>query len=143
MKVGPVDLSPREIALTGMKAQRTRMNVVANNIANAFTTRMPDGEPFRRQIPIFRGEQVLPRADTSRFGVRVPRVEADGISPLRTVYEPGHPDANEDGYVTYPNVDLAVEMVNLLAAQRAYEANIAVVQSGGQMHQRALEILQT
>ncbi len=143
MKIGRVDLSPREIALTGMQSQRTRMNVVANNIANAFTTRMPDGQPFRRQVPIFRGEQVLPRGDTSRFGVRVPRIEADHHSPLRTVYEPGHPDANEDGYVTYPNVDLAVEMVNLLAAQRAYEANIAVVQSGGQMHERALDILRT
>lgn len=141
MDAARAGLSPREIAVSGLKAQRLRMNVIANNIANASTTRTETGEPFRRQMALFRGDQVSPRVDTRRFGVRVPRIQ-DDPSPFRSVYEPNHPEANEDGYVAYPNVDLAVEMVNLVSAQRAYEANIAVIASGGQMHNRALEILQ-
>ena len=134
-------ISARDIAVSGLKAQRTRMNFIANNIANAETTRTPDGGAFRRQVVIFRGEEIRRITNPERLGVSVKRIERDA-SPLRQVYDPQHPDANEDGIVEYPNVNIAVEMVNLISAQRAYEANIAVIQSGRQMNQRALDILQ-
>lgn len=134
-------LSPREIAVTGLRAQRTRLSLTANNIANALTTRTPEGGPFRRQLAIFRGEQIGPFIGAGKFGVRVKRI-ADDPSPLRPVYEPGHPDADAEGYVRYPNVDVSAEMVNLVSAQRAYEANVAVMVSNSQMHNKALEIIQ-
>lgn len=134
-------VSATDIAVSGLKSQRTRMNVIANNIANALTTRTPQGGAFRRQMAVLRGNQIRPNVDPSKFGVRVKRILPDP-SPLRQVFEPGHPDAGPEGYVNYPNVDLAVEMVNLVAAQRAYDANVAVVVSGKRMTQKALEILQ-
>ena len=140
MRIASVGLSPRDIAVTGLRAQRTRMNVISNNIANAFTTRTETGAPYRRQQAVFRASQPLPHVDLRKFGVDVPRIQADR-SPLRRVHEPGHPDADAEGYVEYPNVDVAVEMVNLVSAQRAYEANIAVVSSSGEMHNAAMEII--
>ncbi len=134
-------ISATAIAVTGLRAQRTRMNVIANNIANALTTRTPEGGPFRRQIAIFRGEQLSPRLNPDDFGVWVKEVVND-MSPFRTVYDPSHPDANSDGIVLYPNVNLAMEMINLVSAQRAYEANIDVILSGRSMRQKALEIIQ-
>ncbi|MFP4172787.1 MAG: flagellar basal body rod protein FlgC [Candidatus Hydrogenedentota bacterium] len=140
MEIAAVGPSPRDIAVSGLHAQRTRMNVISNNIANAFTTRTETGAPYRRQEAVFRASQPLPSADLRKFGVNVPRIQADQ-SALRRVYEPGHPDANEEGYVEYPNVDVAVEMVNLVSAQRAYEANIAVIASSGEMRNAAMEII--
>ena len=134
-------ISARDIAVSGLKTQRTRMNVIANNIANALTTRTADGTPFRRQMTIVRGEELKPRPNPDHVGVRVKRIQSDP-RPFRTVYDPGHPDANADGYVQYPNVDLAMEMVDLVSAQRAYEANVAVMVSGKRMDQKALEIIQ-
>lgn len=121
---------------------RVRMNVIANNIANAQTTRtLNGGGAYRRQMVLLRGEPLRPNIDPSKYGVRVKRIVPD-ISPLRTVYDPGHPHANEEGYVAYPNVDTSMEMVNLVAAQRAYEANIAVIASDRRISQKALEIIQ-
>ena len=117
------------------------MNVIANNISNAMTTRTEAGGAFRRQMTILRGNQIRPTVDPRRFGVKAKRVISDA-SPLRRVYDPAHPDADADGYVDYPNVDLSVEMVNLVSAQRAYEANVVVIQSGRRMTQKALEIIQ-
>lgn len=134
-------ISAREIALSGIKAQRSRMNVIANNIANAQTTRTPEGGAFRRQMLIFRGNQIRPGYNPDKMGVRVTRIQRD-LSPLREVFDPSHPDANADGYVKYPNVDVAMEMVNMLVAQRAYEANVAVVVSGTRMHESALQIIE-
>lgn len=134
-------VSGRDIALSGLKAQRVRMNVIALNIANAETTRTPEGGPFRRQLAVFRGEQMRPGANPERLGVRVKRIVTDD-SPLRTVYNPVHPDADPDGYVRMPNISMAVEMVDLISAQRAYDANIAVIVSERRMNQRALEIIQ-
>jgi len=131
MKVS--EISAREIAVSGLKAQRTRMNVISNNIANAETTRTPQGGPFRRQLAVFRGEPLK--------GVRVTQVVSDK-SALHTIYDPSHPDANAEGYVSYPNVNIAVEMVDLISAQRAYDANIAVMASDKRMSQKALEIIQ-
>jgi len=134
-------ISARDIAVSGLKAQRARMNIIANNIANSETTRTPEGGAFRRQMVILRGEVIGRVSNPERLGVIVKRVIRDP-APLRQVFDPQHPDANADGIVEYPNVNMAVEMVNLISAQRAYEANIAVITSGSQMRQRALEILQ-
>lgn len=135
------NVSAVDIAVSGLKAQRIRMNVIANNIANAQTTRTPEGGPFRRQLVIFRGEHLKPRGDPKRFGVRVKDVIPDR-SPFRRVYDPAHPDADAEGYVMYPNVRIAVEMTNLISAQRAYDANIAVIVSSKRMTMKALEIIQ-
>lgn len=134
-------ISANEIAVSGLKAQRTRMNIIANNIANAETTRTPEGGAFRRQLVIFRGNEIKAGANPEQLGVRVKRIIRD-LSPYRQVHDPQHPDADENGMVAYPNISMAVEMVNLISAQRAYEANIAVITSGRQMKQRAMEILQ-
>lgn len=134
-------VSARDIAVSGIRAERINMNVIANNIANVLTTRTPEGGAFRRQMAVFRGEQLGPGVDPTKFGVRVTRLAYD-MSPLQKVYDPGHPDADKNGYVSYPNVNLSVEMVNLVAAQRAYEANVAVIVSSKRMSQKALEIIQ-
>lgn len=141
------------IASTGLTAQRLRMDVIANNIANANTTRTADGEPFRRKRVILR-----PRNDTPEYltrflpqalwrgmgeGVRVIKIEEDR-SPLRLVYDPNHPDAIKSGplkgYVQYPNVNIVTEMVDLISASRAYEANVTIVQNSSQMYMKGLEI---
>lgn len=134
-------ISAKDIAVEGLKAQRIRMNVIANNISNVLTTRTPRGGAFRRQLAVFRGEQLRGPIRADRLGVDVPRIKPD-LSPLRMVFDPGHPDANAEGYVSYPNVDAAVEMVDLVSAQRAYEANIAVIASSRRMSAKALEIIQ-
>ncbi len=133
-------ISATDIAVGAIRAQRFRMNVIANNIANAQTTRTDEGGPFRRQLTIFRGEQIGPTLKPEKFGVRVKEVVSDS-SPFREVYDPSHPDANEDGIVLYPNVNLAVEMINLLSAQRAYEANVDVIMTSRSMGEKALEII--
>lgn len=134
-------VSAREIAVSGLKAQRIRMNLIANNISNAYTTRTPEGGAFRRQMAVFEGHQLRPGGQASKLGVSVSKVIPD-MTPFRTVFDPAHPDADATGMVRYPNVNLAVEMVDLVAAQRAYDANIAVLASGRRMTQKALEILQ-
>lgn len=134
-------ISARAIAVSGLRAQRARMNVIANNIANVETTRTPEGGAFRRQMVVFRAEPLKSGLNAGQAGVRVKSIIKD-MSPLRTVFDPGHPDANKDGYVSYPNINMSVEMVDLISAQRAYEANVAVIVSGSRMKQRALEILQ-
>lgn len=134
-------ISASEIAVSGLKAQRTRMNIIANNIANAETTRTPEGGAFRRQLVILRGDEIKPGANPERLGVRVKRIIRDQ-APFRLVHDPQHPDADANGMLAFPNVNVAVEMVNLISAQRAYEANIAVITAGRQMKQRAMDILQ-
>lgn len=134
-------ISASDIAVSGLQAQRTRMNIIANNISNALTTRTPEGGTFRRQMVVLRGEQLMPTLNPEKFGVRVKEVIED-MSPFRVVYDPSHPDADVEGMVQYPNVNLATEMVNLVSAQRAYEANIDVILSARSMKQKALEIIQ-
>ena len=145
--------STMNIASTGLAAQRLRMDVIANNIANANTTRTTDGEVFRRKRVILR-----PRNDNLEFrtrflpqalwrgmgeGVRAIKIEEDR-SPSRLVYDPTHPDAvitgSLKGYVKYPNVNIVTEMVDLISASRAYEANVTVIQNASQMYMRGLEI---
>lgn len=139
-----------EIAATGLTAQRLRLEVIANNIANVNTTRGPFGSPYRRQQVVFapRGTYfqfilpgvmpIIPEKSLGE-GVRVLQIREDP-SPLRMVYEPGHPDANQDGYVAYPNVNIVTEMVDMISATRAYEANVAVISSAKSMAMKALEI---
>ena len=134
-------ISAADIAVQGVHVQRARMNVIANNIANAQATRTPEGGAFRRQMVIVRGEQLAPTIDPKKFGVRVKGV-VDDSSPFRSVYDPAHPDADKDGMVDYPNVNIATEMVDLLTAQRAYEANVDVMVSSRRMNEKALEIIQ-
>ena len=135
-------ISAREIAVSGLRAQRIRMNVIANNIANFQTERTPDGRAFRRQMVILRGNQIRHGANPERVGVRVKRIAFDR-SPLRRVFQPSHPDADVAGYVEYPNIDLAVENIDLISAQRAYEANLAVLVSNSRMNQQAMRIIET
>jgi flagellar basal-body rod protein FlgC len=133
-------ISARDIAVSGLKAQRTRMNVIANNIANAMTTVTPGGGTFRRQIALLSGHQLGGPGRPDKFGVEVMRVAKD-MSPLKQVYEPDNPHADTRGFVEYPNVNLSVEMVNLVSAQRAYEANIATITAGRTMSARAMRII--
>lgn len=133
------EMTARKIAVSGLRAQRERMNIIANNLANSQTTRTSEGGAFRRQLTLLTGEAVGTRPDSG--GVRVKNVIKD-MSPLEKVYDPSHPDADAQGYLSLPNVNVAVEMVDLISAQRAYEANIAVLASGSRMRARALDILQ-
>jgi flagellar basal-body rod protein FlgC len=133
-------ISARDIAVSGLKAQRLRMNVIANNIANAMTPVTPGGGAFRRQMALLKGHELDPIARRGKSGVEVERVAKDQ-SPLKLVFEPDNPYANAEGFVEYPNVDLSIEMVNLLSAQRAYEANIAVILAGRTMSARAMRII--
>lgn len=135
------NISARDIAVSGLRAQRVRMNVIANNIANAETTRTPEGGAFRRQLAIFAGSELHRPGHRGEAGVKVDHVATD-TSPFRVVFDPDHPDADKDGYVSYPNVNVPVEMVNLISAQRGYEANIAVLAAGARMRQASLDLLQ-
>ncbi|HBG09965.1 MAG: flagellar basal body rod protein FlgC [Limnochordia bacterium] len=134
------------IAASGLTAERLRMDTIANNLANANTTRTPEGGPYRRQVPVFapildravrRGGS--PKETFSGGGVQVVGVVSDP-SPPRLVYDPQHPDADAEGYVEMPNVHVVKEMVDLITATRAYEANITALNSAKSMAQRALEI---
>lgn len=136
------------ISSSGMAAQRMRMNTISSNIANINTTRTPEGGPYRRKDVLFESMpevrnfgEILgvnsPRADMQR--VQVTDVVSDRKAPLLK-YEPDHPDANEEGYVAYPNINLMEEMTNMIQATRAYEANVQSLQSSKDMALSALEI---
>jgi len=139
-------LNSLNIAGSALTAERLRMDIISQNIANKNTTRTEDGGPYRRKQVVFqeRGldfQSILDREGRSsgQGGVRVAAiVESD--EPLVPVYDPNHPDANEDGYVMMPNVDTAEEMVDFMAAYRAYEANITALNIVKAMAMQALEI---
>lgn len=124
-----------DIPASALTAERLRMDVVSNNIANVDTTRTPTGGPYRRRFVVF--EPILDE-DVPR-GVRVSAVLADN-SPPRLVYDPSHPDANTAGYVAYPNIDIVTEMVDLIGATRAYEANSVSLSMARSMYLKTLEI---
>jgi flagellar basal-body rod protein FlgC len=136
-------LGSTQISASGLSAERTRMEVIANNIANANTTRDTNGRPFRRREVVFATEfaNVLsgdPRNHAT--GVRVAGINEDA-SELPKVYRPGHPDADSDGYVTMPNVNLSNEMVDLITATRGYEANLKVLNAYKDSIRQSLAIL--
>jgi flagellar basal-body rod protein FlgC len=125
-----------------LNAQRTRLDFIAQNIANAHTTRGPDGRPFQRQTVSFESELVRASGFGERSGVstvRVAEIKPDP-TPGQRVYNPGHPDADDQGMVTLPNVNIAYEMVDLITASRAYEANLTVAKNSRQMALKTLEI---
>lgn len=132
---------------TGLSAQRVRMNLISGNLANANTTRTADGGPYRRKEAVFAAtpgavsfnevleshrRQTLPR-------VKVVDVFTDNSEPIRK-FDPNHPDADELGYVSLPNVNVMEEMVNLISATRSYEANVAAIKAAKEMALKALEI---
>ena len=136
------------VAATGLTAQRLRMDIIAENIANANTTRTGDGGPFRRQTVVMRP------AERSAFstslqgalsgqplsgGVRISRIATDP-TPGPRVHDPAHPDADADGYVQMPNVNIVMEMVNMISASRSYEANVTAMDVTRGMISRTLEI---
>jgi flagellar basal-body rod protein FlgC len=141
-------------AATGLTAQRTRLDVISNNIANVDTTRTTEGGPFRRSRVVFRPRVSQPywrspflptflKEQIGR-GVRVVKVEKDFDAEVRLVYDPTHPDAIKSGprqgYVEYPNVNVVNEMVDMISASRAYEANVAIMNGSKSMFLKALEI---
>ena len=136
-----------DVAASGMTAERLRLDVISNNIANVNTTRTAEGGPYRRQYVTFEprsaeGENAFSRSLKRQLqlnGVKVTGISKDD-SPLRMVYEPGHPDADADGYVKMPNINIVTEMVDMMTASRAYEANVTSVNVAKSMMLKALEI---
>ncbi|MGE5609848.1 MAG: flagellar basal body rod protein FlgC [Bacillota bacterium] len=128
-----------DISSSALVAQRARLDTVAGNIANMNTTRDAKGEaaPYRRRFVVFSPGQA---ENPSLPGVHVQKIAQDR-SPFRKVYEPSHPDANKQGYVQYPNIDMAVEFVNALEASRAYEANVTVMEVTKSMINSSLRLL--
>ncbi len=129
-------ISTLRVSSSGLSAERLRMDLIADNLANANTTRTPEGQPYRRKVAVF---QPIAPTPTMPGGVRVVQIVADNTPP-RLVYEPGHPDADANGYVAYPNVDIVHEMVDLITASRAYEANIQAFNAAKNMFLRTLDI---
>ena len=136
-----------DVSATGMTAQQLRMDTISENIANVNTTRGADGRPYRRKTVVF-NEKSYPTFSESLSmankhnigkGVKVTRIVEDP-SEGRLVYDPAHPDANEDGYVTLPNVNTVTEMTNMIDATRAFEANVTVMNSTKGMAMKALDI---
>ncbi|NLN19605.1 MAG: flagellar basal body rod protein FlgC [Firmicutes bacterium] len=131
-----------DISASGLTAERLRMDVIAGNVANANSTRSDRGGAYRRLMVVLQERSFGPSAPHERFsgaGVRVFRI-AEDPSPLPLVYNPSHPDARPDGYVEMPNVNPVAEMVDLIAAARAYEANVTVFNASKEMAKRALDI---
>ena len=120
-----------EISAKGMGAQQSFLDVIARNIANAETTRQPDGTPYQRQIAVARA---------GGAGGEITVSTTNDASPGRRIYDPGHPDADESGFVEYPNVDVQTELVDLMVVRRLYEANATVFSAAKRMLKRALEI---
>lgn len=139
-----------DINASGMTAQRYRMDIISENVANANTTRTEDGTPYRRKVVTFeqRGEKVgsfsnvFSRASDSYKGqgVRVSMVSEDTWTDMVKAYDPSHPDADENGYVTYPNVNIVTEMTNLIDASRSYEANATAFNAGKSIALKGLEM---
>lgn len=142
-----------DAAASGLTAERLRMDVISNNIANVNSTRTVDGGPFKRKYVVFQPreaeknsfsamlEGAMNKGSKNRAGdgVRAIGIGTDD-SMGKLVYDPGHPDANVDGYVELPNVDIVTEMVDMITASRAYEANVTTINAAKSMAQQALNI---
>lgn len=137
-----------DISATGMTAERTRMEIISKNITNANVNRTSSGEPYRRQMVIFKQNETTPFSTyLSKFtkeklnakGVKISKIVED-MTPFKQIYEPGHPDADSNGYIQMPNVDITTEMVDMISAARAYEANMSSIDTSQNMALKALEI---
>jgi len=138
-------LSALDVSASALSVERVRVNLAASNLANAETTRGPDGKPYKRLDPVLESvpfEDSLSGAGAAAAGVSGVRVAeiAQDEGPGRRVYSPSHPDADPDGYVTLPNVNPVHEVVNLITAQRAYDANATAIDTLKTMAARALDI---
>ena len=139
--------SGMDISASGMTAQRTRLDIIAENIANVNTTRDADGNVYNRKSVIFEEkdypsfhETLLGTAGHVGKGVKITHIIEDKETEGRLVYDPTHPDANEDGYVMYPNVNTVTEMTDMIDASRSYEANVTAFNASKSMQLKALEI---
>ena len=142
------------VSASGMSAQRTRMDIISQNIANVNTTRDENGDVYRRQTVVFAEkndcnfESILTamqtgisrRSDPLGDGVKITGIAEDHVTPMKMVYDPAHPDADEDGYVTMPNVNTVTEMTNLIDATRSFEANVTAFNATKNMALKGLEI---
>lgn len=128
-----------DIGASALTAQRIRMDTIAGNVANMNTTRNAAGQavPYRRRFVLFTPGRA---GDPAAPGVRVQRIGIDQ-SPFRKVFDPGHADADKDGYVKYPNIDLAIEQINMLEASRAYEANVTMMETTKAMINATLRLI--
>lgn len=135
------------VSASALTAEKTRVDIIAKNMANASTTRSTGGMPYRRQMVVFEENKSTPFTEylskssnkIQGQGVKISKIVEDD-TPFKLVYEPGHPDADADGYVKMPNVDTVKEMVDLISAQRSYDANITAMNSSKSMLMKALEI---
>ena len=140
--------SSLDVSASGMSAQRMRMDLISQNIANANTTKTQDGTPYRRQTLVLGTNESVGfskyLSSSSRSTIGDGRVKIQGIkedmSELKRVYEPDNPEADEDGYVTMPNVDIVTEMVDMISASRSYEANVTASTASKNMAMQALNI---
>ena len=136
-------LSALRISASGLAAERVRVSLASSNLANAESTRGPDGKPYQRLDPVLEavpfGDQLAQAGGAEPMSVRVAQVSKDQ-GPGRRVYDPSHPDADGQGFVTLPNVNPIHEVVNLMSASRAYDANASAVETLKTMAQRALDI---
>ena len=136
-------LKSLETSASGLYAQRKRMDIIASNLANIETTRTEKGGPYRRKMVVMRTREMDQDFDkmfnSSVKGVQIEDIVEDQ-TPFKKVYNPSHPDADSDGYLYKPNVDLIVETTNMMMARRAFEANIAAIKATRQMVIKALEI---
>lgn len=137
------------INASGMTAQRYRMDIIAENVANANTTRTADGTPYRRKVVTFAEKDTQTpfsrvlnkeRDNYTGKGVKIVSVTEDNVTPTNMVYDPSHPDADENGYVTYPNVNIVTEMTNLIDASRSYEANATAFEASKNIALKGLQI---
>ena len=138
---------------SGMTAERYRMDIISQNVANANTTRTEDGTPYKRKIVTFTEKTLDNTSFGSIFakargmnvgdGVKVSGLHEDDQTEMKKVYDPSHPDADEDGYVTYPNVDIVTEMTNMIDSTRAYEANATAFTASKSIAMKGLEIGRT
>lgn len=130
-----------DVSTSGLVAQRTRLNAISSNLANISTTRNEAGEsvPYTPRFVVFKTDESMATSGGGQ-GVQVDRVQMADVEP-NMKYEPGHPDADAEGYVAYPNIDMTTEFVDALGASRAYEANIGVIEVTKDMSERTLQIL--
>lgn len=144
-------LDAMDISASGLTAQRLRMDTISSNLANAESTRTADGAgPYRRQVVVFEAKKQAPSPFAAMLGekmstaagVRVKEIRqlSDAEAPFRRVYEPSNPDADAQGYVSYPNVNVVEEMINLVSSTRSYQANAQVIDGIKAMALKALEI---
>lgn len=140
-------MSALDIGASGLKAQRSHLNVISMNLANARTTRTIAGGPYQRKSVSFESSPVYSPFDQAMqdqmtrelHGVRVNGVTVDQ-RPFKEIYDPGHPDANDQGFVYYPDINVVEEMTNMITAMRGYEANVQTIQSAKSMFNKALTI---